>query len=154
MRIAVFLHAVGIKPAYEGQNWTEILELLFRQYMSLPAELQREARQQGRELIRGKSLAEAAAGIVPDLSPMPQQRKHPKVKHSRPPEHALPKCPYCRSWGPRFKAIWEDRAAAEDISIHFNDPGLLPYPCPHGNGWHIGHLPDHPHDSPPLARMV
>jgi hypothetical protein len=71
MRLAIFLDAIGIQPVCEGQNWTEILANLSDQYRSQPVKLRREARVQGRMMIREEGLATVAAAIVSGPPPTP-----------------------------------------------------------------------------------
>ena len=126
MRIAVFLDSIGVKPACNGNDWIEVFLSLTSQYKALPVELRGDARRQGRMLIRDIGLEVLASAIIPGPCPTP-----PKTAQ------ALPKCPRCKSWG--HKASWSSEKAVEEFCARSKDPGLLPYKCPFGYGWHAGH---------------
>ena len=136
IRIAVFLTTIGVQPRCEGRSWAEILTGLLNQYQSVPIELRREARRNGRILIREQGLL----AIVPSVVTGPVQPL-PKPRHPQAPAIRRAKCPQCRTWN--FKSIWPNREAAEEFCLHSGDVGLQPYPCPHGNGWHTGHSKAH-----------
>lgn len=103
MRIAAFLHAIGIVPALSGCSWTEILHCLVTQYESLPADVRKEARRHGRTLIRKGGFRELAKTIIAGPPPTP-----PKLKARRTSSKRLPKCDRCRTaWA--YKSIWDIR---------------------------------------------
>jgi len=137
MRLTVFLDAIGVQPNCEGQNWTQILNSLLKQYQLLPVELRREARRQGRMLIHDEGLTAIAAAIVSGPPPTP-----PKLRRPGQLDRGKAKCSRCGTWN--LKSIWETREAAETFCLNSNDSGLRAYECPHGNGWHVGHRREEP----------
>jgi len=135
-RIAVILHAIGITPKGSGHSWTEVLDGLRAQYASMNVEQKIEAHAMGAQLIREKSLDAISAAI--DVGPLHfKQKNHPPVVRGSKGK-SLQKCDRCWSWGP--KSIWNSREAAEALCAGEKDPELNAYICPHGNGWHLGHL--------------
>jgi len=135
MRISVFLDSIGITPDCSGHSWTEVCDGLQAQYASIPLEQRREARVKGRMLIREKSLEVISAAII--VGPSQPKRSNRPPKAAKGTGKRLQKCDRCRSWG--FKSIWDSQEAAEEFCAGTKDLGLNAYPCPHGNGWHIGH---------------
>jgi len=134
-RIAAILLAIGVTPRSNGHNWSEVLNVLREQYASMTLEQRQKAHIIGGQLIRDKTLDVISSAILP-APPQTKQNdclpKTPKRTGKSP-----WKCDKCWSWG--FKSIWKSQEAAEEICAGEKDPGLNTYPCPHGNGWHVGH---------------
>jgi hypothetical protein len=139
MRIAVFLHAVGIRrvcDGYDCRNWTEVLGKLLKQYESLPDGLRRQARDVGRKMIRAHGTMAIASELLSSPPASPPKPRPPRNSYA-----GQPKCPRSKSWD--FKSVWGSRQAAEEFCSHDHDRGLLVYRCPFGVGWHIGHCGSH-----------
>jgi hypothetical protein len=89
----------------------------------------------GRLLNRERSCNLISAEII--VGPLERRRNNRPPKAPMGTGKGLQKCDRCSSWG--FKSIWNSREAAEEFCAGEKDPRLNAYPCPHGNGWHIGH---------------
>jgi hypothetical protein len=135
-RLAVILHAIGIKPNSIGHSWTEVLIGLRAQYASMTDQQRGEAHVAGTLLIQEKRLDTISATIIAGPS-QPMRKNSPSEAHKGP--GIMPqRCDQCWSWGP--KSIWNSRERAEEYCAAQKDPELNAYPCPHGIGWHVGHL--------------
>jgi len=140
-RIVVILHAMGITPKSTGHSWTEVLDGLREQYASMTEEQRREAHDIGIRLIRGKRFDVISTEIL--LGPS-QPKRNDRPPHECRGKGKWPqKCDRCWAWG--FKSLWKSRESAEAFCVGEKDPGLNAYPCPHGNGWYVGHRSEQNH---------
>jgi hypothetical protein len=147
LRLALYLYWVGIDPHVSGASYREYLSQLAPVYCSIPAQLRKEGRRQGRRVIREAGGVELAASHLlpePKLAPAiagPWRRayeKHLKRMRNWGPE--TPPCLECRIGGVLPKRSWPSREAAEESRILQNDPQLISYRCPYQPGyWHLGH---------------
>src|ERR1700744_5367356 len=72
LRLALYLSWIGIDPHVSGTSYREYLSQLTRVYCSVPAQLRKEGRRQGRRMIREAGGVESAASHLlpePKLAP-------------------------------------------------------------------------------------
>ena len=147
LRLALYLSWIGIDPHVSGASYREYLSQLTRAYCSVPAQLRKEGRRQGRRMIREAGGIEPAASHLlpePKLAPAiagPWRRAYEKrLKRMLNWGPETPPCLECRIGGVLPKRSWPSREAAEESRIQQNDPHLVSYPCPYRLGfWHLGH---------------
>src|ERR1035437_2300876 len=68
-RLACYVDAIGIRPALTGRGFRRDYQALLGQYTALPPLVRREARRNGRSIIRQVGLEAAAARLIPALAP-------------------------------------------------------------------------------------
>jgi hypothetical protein len=147
LRVALYLYRLGIDPHVSGASYREYLRQLTPLYCSVPAQLRREARREGRKVIRETGGVEPAAShLLPEPS-LPLEisgpwkkgyEKHLKRMLAWGPD--TPPCLDCRIGGVLPKRSWPSRETADESRLLQNDPLLDSYPCPYQPGyWHIGH---------------
>lgn len=131
--LAVYLDEAGVQPCNIGWNWNELFLNLMHQYSMLSKKQRRQARLSGHIRIHRAGLLAESKALLADLDfrTDPPPDAEGAVINGR-------KCPHCRTKG--FKTIWESQAIAEAFCAGSCDALLEAYPCPHGYGWHVGHI--------------
>lgn len=147
LRLAFYLHRLGIDPHVSGASYREYITQLNPLWCSVPAQLRRDARREGRRVIQETGGVEPAAShLLPEPSLTLQitgpwkksYEKHLKRMLAWGPE--TPPCLECRIGGFLPKRSWPSREMADESRRLQNDPLLNSYPCPYQQGyWHIGH---------------
>jgi hypothetical protein len=124
LRLALYLSCVGIDPHVSGASYREYLAQLTPVYCSVPAQLRKEGRRQGRRMIREAGGVEPAASPLlpkPKLAPSitgPCRRAYEKrLKRMLNWGPETPPCLECRLAGVLPKRSWPSREAAEEPRI-------------------------------------
>jgi hypothetical protein len=120
-RFVIFLSLAGVSPVLDQTSSRKKYMALYAQYCALPKEMQREARRQGRRMIREIGIKVALAQLVPSyLSPQPTPvskrswsdgRKAYLAYMQRWPPDTHP-CPVCRVWCGLPKRSWPNQESA------------------------------------------
>ena len=147
LRLALYLHHLGIAPHVTGSSYREYLSQLTPLYCSVPTELRKKARTEGRKLIRESGGVEPAASHLLLEPSLPLAISGPwKLSYEKYLKRMLtwgpetPPCLECRIGGVLPKRAWASRETAERSRLLQNDPFLHSYPCPYQKGfWHLGH---------------
>ena len=141
-RLACYLDAVGIRPALTGLGYKSDCRALSIQYAALPLPIRREARRQGREIVRHLGLKVASSKLYPAVSaPTPNRTENKECAKGLDDllSRSLGRCPRCKSWG-RPKRSWPNRETAEAFRLLAQDMLLDVYECPVRPGcYHLGH---------------
>jgi hypothetical protein len=141
-RLACFLDAIGIQPALTGNGYRSDYHALLAQYTALPPFVRKEARREGRVIIREMGLQGATEALFHPAAPAP---RHISNKTARAQEMAAlfaqsaGRCPSCKSFG-RAKRSWPSRQIAEAFLPFSGDLSLEVYECAsHTGSYHLGH---------------
>lgn len=143
MRLAIYLNSIGITPDLAGNSYRDYLVNLTRQIQHLEQDQQKQARQNGRILIRILGIDKAARDLIP-IPPNQLEREFHRQKRLVRMQYwpiETPPCPTCKF--KRFnlpKKSWPSKRDAEQkLAKHKNTP-LVVYECPaHEGYWHLGH---------------
>lgn len=146
LRFALYLDCAGVSPVFSGPNYRAYRHALSGQLASLPPELRKQGRREGRKRIRESGgLSPAAQHLVPVPTTYPSTASTLSSREKREQKILLwpqdsPRCPVCRMWAGLPKRSWPSREIAEEARSRSGDPGLRVYPCPAQPGfWHLGH---------------
>lgn len=140
-RLACYVDAIGFHPALTGRGFRRDYQALLAQYTALPLLVRKEARRNGRSIIREIGLKAAAARLIPAQAP---PGRYTPEKAAGAQEIAallaqsLGRCPSCKSWG-RAKRSWPSRELAEAFRPFTGDMSLHVYQCAHHGSYHLGH---------------
>jgi len=148
-RLACYLCVIGIHPELTGRGYRQHYRELLTQYTVLPPLVRREARRQGRLIIRDLGLDAAAARLFPatlPLAPRTLQKSERSQQLASLFSQSPGRCPSCKS-RERAKRSWPNREVAEAFRLLTGDLSLHVYECPaahpgtsaiHGT-YHLGH---------------
>ncbi len=157
LRLALYLHCVGIDPMPVGQSYRQQFAALLALYESLDIATRKNARRLGRQAMRNAgSLEKAAHGLIAEtahppfidrkriaviIEQMPRKEMFKRIRNGW--SRRTPPCVSCRMSNGFPKRSWPSREMAEDVRLRQHDRDTLRvYSCPAMPGfWHLGHLP-------------
>ena len=164
-RFALYIQTMGFVPLpFLHRDYQTYAVELQQQYqelrLRLDAKVITEAKSSARGMIRRKTLAIAAADLVPIAAPTPRRVSEKSIPPNRVAAKrtfkksrqrletffetmaaVVPKCPKCRMRCGLPKKSWPTREMAYECRERCPDPAdVNVYECPHQPGyWHVGH---------------